>query len=113
MGCRFPRGADNPNAFWQLLRDGVDAISEVPKDRWDIDAYYDPNAETQGKMYTRYGGFIEQLDEFDPHFFGMAPREALTLDPQQRLLLEVSWEALEQACVRAEDLRRIGVRKRC
>ena len=98
MGCRFPR-AENPADFWQLLRDGVDAIREVPANRWDIDAYYDPDPATAGKMYARHGGFIEQLDEFDPHFFGIAPREAFTLDPQQRLLLEVSWEALENAAL--------------
>jgi acyl transferase domain-containing protein/thioesterase domain-containing protein len=99
IGCRFPGGADNPNAFWQLLRDGVDAIREVPADRWDIDAYYSPDLDAPGKMYTRYGGFVEHVDQFDSHFFGISPREALSLDPQQRLLLEVSWEALENAAL--------------
>ena len=96
LGCRFP-GADNPEAFWELLRNGVDAISEVPANRWDVEAYYDADPETPGKMYSRYGGFIEQLDEFDAHFFGISPREVISLDPQQRLLLEVAWEALEHA----------------
>jgi malonyl CoA-acyl carrier protein transacylase len=96
LGCRFP-GADDPDAFWQLLIQGMDAITEVPPDRWDIDAFYDPDPHAPGKMSTRYGGFVRQLYEFDPHFFGLSPREAVTLDPQQRLLLEVSWEALEQA----------------
>jgi len=112
MGCRFPGGADNPEAFWQLLHDGVDAISEVPANRWDVDAYYDANPETPGKMYTRYGGFIEQLDEFDPQFFGITPRETVSLDPQQRLLLEVSWEALENAALPPDKLtasRKTGV----
>ena len=95
MGCRFPGGATSPEAFWRLLRDGVDAISEVPRDRWDIDAYYDPDPEAVGKMTSRYGGFVGGIQEFDAPFFGMAPREAAALDPQQRLLLEVSWEALE------------------
>ena len=98
MGCRFP-GANSPEAFWQLLRDGIDAIGEVPPDRWDIDAYYDANPEAAGKMSVRVGGFVEQLAEFDAQFFGISPREALSLDPQQRLLLEVSWEALEHAAV--------------
>ncbi|MEO1399841.1 MAG: type I polyketide synthase [Cyanobacteria bacterium J06635_1] len=97
MGCRFPGGADTPDAFWHLLQTGQDAITPVPGDRWDIDQYYDPNPQSPGKMVTRHGGFVEQLYEFDPYFFGLSPREAMTLDPQQRLLLEVSWEALEQA----------------
>ena len=95
MGCRFPGGANDPEAFWSLLRDGVDAIAPVPQERWDINAYYDPDPDTPGKMYTRYGGFIDRVDGFDPQFFGISPREAVNLDPQQRLLLEVSWEALE------------------
>jgi acyl transferase domain-containing protein/acyl carrier protein len=97
MSCRFPDGADNPDAYWQLLRDGRDAISEVPSDRWNLADYYDPNVETPGKMYTRYGAFLSQIDRFDCEFFGITPREAESLDPQQRLLLEVSWEALQDA----------------
>jgi acyl transferase domain-containing protein/acyl-CoA synthetase (AMP-forming)/AMP-acid ligase II len=96
IGCRFP-GANGPEAFWQLLHDGVDAISEVPAFRWNADAFYDPNSNQPGKMNTRWGGFLEQVDQFDPHFFGISPREAESMDPQQRLLLEVSWEALEHA----------------
>jgi acyl transferase domain-containing protein/acyl carrier protein len=98
IGCRFP-GAENPEAFWQLLRDGVDAITEVPSDRWDIDEFYHPEPGTPGKMYTRRGGFIQQVDQFDPTFFGISPREAERIDPQQRLILEVAWEALENAGV--------------
>ena len=96
MGCRFP-GAESPEAFWQLLHDGVDAIREVPSDRWDVDAVYDPEPGTPGKMSTRWGGFLDQVDQFDPRFFGISPREASRMDPQQRLLLEVAWEALENA----------------
>jgi acyl transferase domain-containing protein len=96
IGCRFP-GAKNPEAFWQLLRDGVDAITEVPTSRWDVEAFYDPTPGTPGKMNTRWGGFLEQVDQFDSQFFSIAPREAATMDPQQRLLLEVAWEALEDA----------------
>jgi len=103
MGCRFPGGADGPASFWQLLH-GVDAITEVPKERWDIDAYYDSDPNTPGKMYTRYGGFVPNLYEFDAKFFRIAPREAVSLDPQQRLLLEVTWEALENAGIAQEKL---------
>ncbi|MEM9509148.1 MAG: beta-ketoacyl synthase N-terminal-like domain-containing protein, partial [Cyanobacteria bacterium P01_E01_bin.35] len=99
MGCRFPGGADTPEAFWDLLVNGVDAISEVPGDRWNLEDYYDVNPATLGKMHTRYGGFVEGLKEFDAEFFGISPREANSLDPQQRLLLEVTWSALENAGV--------------
>ena len=98
MGCRVP-GADDPAAFWQLLCDGVDVITEVPDGRWDKEAHYDPDRSAPGKMYTRAGGFIDHLDTFDPLFFNMAPREAVSLDPQQRALLEVTWEALEHAAI--------------
>ena len=97
MGCRFPGNVIDPESFWQLLHHGVDAIEEVPSDRWDINACYDPEPGKPGKMYTRYGGFINNVDKFDPVFFGIAPREAIRMDPQQRLFLEVVWEALENA----------------
>jgi acyl transferase domain-containing protein/SAM-dependent methyltransferase len=97
IGCRYPGGADDPESFWELLRDGVDAISEIPADRWDRDAFYDPNPDAPGKISTRYGGFLRDVDRFDADFFGISPREAAGIDPQQRLLLEVSWRALEDA----------------
>jgi len=106
MGCRFPGGSDNPEAFWKNLRNGVDAISEIPSDRWDVNAYYDPNPDTPGKMYSRHGGFVGQIDQFEPEFFGISPREAQSLDPQQRLMLEVTWEALENAGVPLNQLQR-------
>jgi len=104
MACRFPGGADTPEAFFDLLHRGVDAISEIPADRWDIDDYYDQDPDKPGKMYIRHGGFIGQLKEFDAHFFGISPREAKSLDPQQRLLLEVGWEALENAGIAPDSL---------
>ena len=97
VGCRFPGGADSPELFWKLLSEGTDAVSEIPRDRWDVDAFYDADPATEGKMYTRYGSFLSRVDLFDPSFFGVSPREALSMDPQQRLLLEVGWEALENA----------------
>jgi len=103
IGCRFPKAKD-PESFWQLLRNGVDAITEVPKDRWDIDAFYDPEPGTPGKMSTRWGGFLDQVDQFDPSFFGISPREVERMDPQQRLVLEVAWEALENAGIAPEKV---------
>ncbi len=92
IGCRYPGGADSPEAYWKLLSAGIDGISEVPGDRWDIDAYYDPDPETPGKMSCRYGGFLQNVDSFDATFFGITPRELVGMDPQQRLLLEVAWK---------------------
>jgi acyl transferase domain-containing protein len=97
MGCRFPGGANDPDSFWRLMIEGRDAIGEVPSGRWDVDAFYDPDPDAPGKMSTRWGGFLDGIDQFDPEFFGISPREAAGMDPQQRLLLEVAWEALENA----------------
>ncbi|NTX34336.1 SDR family NAD(P)-dependent oxidoreductase [Myxococcus sp. CA033] len=96
MGCRVPQ-ASGPEAFWQLLEGGVDAIREVPASRWKVDDYYDPRPGVPGKTYTRWGGFLDDADQFDAQFFGISPREAANMDPQQRLLLEVAWESLEHA----------------
>ncbi|MBF0396790.1 MAG: SDR family NAD(P)-dependent oxidoreductase [Desulfobacterales bacterium] len=97
IGCRFPGNVDNPDSFWRLLKNGVDVVSEIPSDRWSINDYYDPSPDANGKMYTKYGSFIDNIDLFDPDFFNISPREAERMDPQQRLLLEVTWEALEHA----------------
>jgi len=97
LGCRFPGGVDSPQRFWRLLRDGVDPIEEVPRERWDPDAFYAEDRDAPGKMVTRWGGFLPPLDRFEPSFFGISPREAATLDPQQRVVLEVASEALEDA----------------
>ncbi|WP_293091572.1 non-ribosomal peptide synthetase/type I polyketide synthase [Moorena sp. SIOASIH] len=106
MGCHLPGGVDNPESYWHLLHEGIDAITEVPSARWNLDEYYDPNPEAPGKMYTRCGGFLQQpVDQFDSQFFGISPREAVKLDPQQRLLLEVVWEAIENAGLSADELR--------
>ncbi|HUU58401.1 MAG TPA: beta-ketoacyl synthase N-terminal-like domain-containing protein, partial [Phycisphaerae bacterium] len=105
VGCalRFP-GAADVDAYWSLLSGGVDAIREIPRDRWDVDAFYDPDPDAPGKMYTRSGGFLPEIDRFDARFFGISPREAASMDPQHRLLLEVAWEALEDAGISAESL---------
>ncbi len=105
MGCRFPGHVHTPAEFWQLLRKGVDALTEFPKSRWDIDQYYDPDPEARGKSYVRNGYFVDKIDQFDPAFFGISPREAISLDPQQRLLLEVCWETLEHAGIAPRTLR--------
>jgi len=97
IGCRLPNGIHDPEAFWQLLREGVDAVQEIPYERWDAGAYFDPDPNQPGKMVTKSGAFLEGVDQFDPQFFGISPREAASMDPQQRLLLEVVWEALEHA----------------
>lgn len=96
VACRFP-GASDPDAFWEVLAGAVDAVREIPEDRFDIDEFYDPDQETPGKIYTRCGGYLDGIDGFDPEFFGISPREAVWMDPQQRLMLEIAWEGLERA----------------
>ena len=104
IGCRFPGEADNAEEYWRLLCDGVDAVGEVPRERWDNDAIYHPDRREPGKTYTRHGAFIRLPDLFDAEFFSLSPREAARLDPQQRLLLETAWEALEDAGLAAPSL---------
>ncbi len=104
LSCRFP-GSQDPDAFWRLLSGGVDAVKEVPNDRWDKDAYSDPDPSTPNKMHAPFGGFLDQVDLFDAAFFGISGREAESMDPQQRLLLEVTWEALENAGIATSHLR--------
>ncbi|MEN6405045.1 MAG: amino acid adenylation domain-containing protein [Thermoguttaceae bacterium] len=111
MACRFPGQADTPDAYWRLLCQGVDAVGEVPPDRWNVDEFYDPDPAAPGKMCTRWGGFLKNIDRFDNHFFGISDREASRIDPQQRILLELTWEALEDAGLPPAGLRgqKIGV----
>ena len=97
LGLRFPGGAVDPDSFWRLLVDGVDAVTPIPASRWDLERFHADDPETPGTMYTRYGAFLEDVDRFDAPFFGISPREAASLDPQHRILLEVVWEALENA----------------
>ena len=97
IGCRFPGGATDPERFWQLLRSGTDAITRVPADRWSAERFAAADPEAGGTIPAPYGGFLGDVRSFDPHFFGITPREALAMDPQQRLVLEIAWEALEDA----------------
>ena len=104
IGCRLP-GADGPDALWDLLREGRDAIREVPADRWTAADYYDPRPDAPGRTYTNRGGFIDRVGAFDAAFFGIPPREAASMDPQHRLVLEVTWNALEHAGIAPDALR--------
>jgi acyl transferase domain-containing protein/acyl-CoA synthetase (AMP-forming)/AMP-acid ligase II/acyl carrier protein len=110
IACRFP-SADGPREFWDNLCKGVDAVTEVPADRWDADAMYDPNPLAIGKMNTRRGGFIRGVELFDARFFGIQNREATRMDPAHRMLLELSWEAFEDAGVLPQSVsgRQVGV----
>ncbi|WP_437952503.1 SDR family NAD(P)-dependent oxidoreductase [Sorangium sp. So ce296] len=105
MSCRLPGGATSPAAFWELLCEGRHGIREVPAERWDIEAFVHDDVAAPGKMTTRWGGFLDRVDGFDPGFFGMSPREAQQIDPQQRLVLELAWEAIEDARVDPVRLR--------
>ena len=97
IGCRFPGGVTGPDSFWKLLESGTDAVTEVPADRWDAEAFYDPDLTAPGRMPTKWGAYLDDVSGFDADFFGISPREATSMDPQQRVALEVAWEALENA----------------
>ncbi|MDQ3116855.1 MAG: acyltransferase domain-containing protein, partial [Verrucomicrobiota bacterium] len=97
VGCRFPGGVNASDSLWKLLIEGREGVCDVPPDRWNVERYYDPEPGIAGKSIVRRGGFIGEIDQFDPQFFGISPREAPYVDPQHRLLLETAWEAIEDA----------------
>ncbi|RRD47244.1 type I polyketide synthase [Tessaracoccus sp. OH4464_COT-324] len=96
MGCRYPGGADDPKRYWDILMRCIDGVGEVPLDRWDAEGYFDPDG-GPGRSTSRWGGFLEGIDQFDPGFFQLSMREAVETDPNQRLALEVAWHAFEDA----------------
>ncbi|WP_025131882.1 type I polyketide synthase [Pseudomonas sp. PH1b] len=111
LGCRLPGSADTPRRLWNLLKNATDAVGDMPSDRLYGTDYYDPDPQAPGKAYVMRGGFIDGVDQFDPGFFGISPKEAQGMDPQQRLALEVAWEALENAAIAPDSLhgKKLGV----
>ena len=103
VGCRFPGNVNHPDAFWQLLTEGRNAITDVPAERWSLNKFYDPDQRKASKIKNCKGGFVDNVDHFDPNFFGIFPAEAHRMDPQQRLLLEVTYQALEDAGISLES----------
>ena len=103
LACRFP-AAPNLAAFWQLIHHGLDGVVDIPASRWNLEEFYDPTGEQPGKISVRQAALLNDIEEFDPQFFGITPREAVQIDPQQRILLEVAWEALENAGMPADQI---------
>nr|BBJ56213.1 hypothetical protein SAVMC3_88420 [Streptomyces avermitilis] len=110
LAGRYPM-ADDLDEFWTNLVEGRDCITEIPEDRWDRDRWYDPDPATPGRAHTRWGGFLRDVDRFDPLFFGISPRQAELMDPQERLFLQHAWHVMEDAGYRRADLagRPVGV----
>ena len=95
MSCRFPGDADSIDSYWEILKSGKDAIQPIPQDRWNPEILNS----LAGDEYAKVGGFLSDLDQFDPVFFGISPRESRDIDPQQRILLELAWRVIEDASV--------------
>ncbi|WP_296657801.1 type I polyketide synthase [Paraburkholderia sp.] len=105
MSCRFPGSVHGPEAFWKLLEGEKDAVTQIPAERFGTGFYQHPSKREPGKSYTFAAGVLDDVAGFDAGFFGISPREATQMDPQQRLLLELTWEAFEDAGMRAQDMR--------
>ncbi|WP_308030644.1 SDR family NAD(P)-dependent oxidoreductase [Streptomyces sp. CoH27] len=110
LAGRYPL-ADDLDEFWENLAAGRDCVTEIPADRWDHDRYFHPDPSATGRAFGKWGGFVRDVDRFDPLFFGIAPREAELMDPQERLFLQNAWHVVEDAGYRRADLsgRRVGV----
>ena len=104
MACRLPGEVDSPQKLWEALVEGQDFVTVVPLERWDADAFYDPEPGVPGRSVSRWGAFIDDVAGFDCDFFGMTDREATAIDPQHRLLLETSWDAVEHAGIDPAEL---------
>lgn len=105
MACRFPGQSHNPQKFWELLVNGYDGIQEIPKNHFNVKAFY-TSPETFNKINSPYGGCLEDIDQFDAEFFKITPKEAIMMDPQQRIILEVCWEAFENAYINPKTLKK-------
>ena len=104
IGCRFPGNVTKPEEFWDLIINGGDGLTDIPADRWNLDAKFAPDFNTAGKISVRRGGFIKDIDKFDASFFGISPLEASRMDPQQRMVLELSYNAIQDAGLTFKDL---------
>ena len=105
MGCRLPGGVEGPDDFWELLAEGRELIEDIPPERWDLQRHHDPDPRRPLHQHVRRAGLVQDLDQFDPAFFGICGREAQCMDPQQRLLLEVCWRAMEAGAHPLERVR--------